>query len=255
MKRTIVQFLAGILLAVAAWGAEYREIPGTYDYFRALEICPETLGEGWRIPEIWELFPLRGETKRFGKGKKYWSGNTLGEARVVDAVRHENEYFVRSTELPAFAFYLQDGDITPTPKQVRAHVICIKGPKTMPSSEGFEKRNDGSVADRRSGVVWEPLGDRKRRNLKLDFEGAREWCEARGMRLPTLDELFGIVNYNYVKPAVDKEVFGTMRMKYYWSDDEFDDDSAYVVGFGVGTVATSKKRNRSYFRCVKDLEE
>ncbi|WP_353661337.1 DUF1566 domain-containing protein [Hydrogenimonas sp. SS33] len=244
-----------LLWAAALSAGPFREIEGTYDYFRARHVCEEKLGPGWRVPEIWELFALRGETGRFGEGKRYWSGNTLGEARVVKMVRHESEYFVMNREIPAFAFFLQDGDITPTPKHVKAHVICTRGPKTMPSSKGFERLKDGSVVDRRSDILWEPLGDKKRRNLKLTHIRAQEWCEARGMRLPTLDELYAIVDYNRVKPAVDTAIFGRMHNKYYWSDDDFGDEAAYVVGFAIGSVATSDRKNRSYFRCVKDLEE
>ena len=246
-------FLLFLSLSFAFSGA-FREIEGTYDYFEARKICENSLGTGWRIPEIWELFPLRGKTERFGFDKRYWSGNTLGEARIVKMIRHENEYFVNDKDIPAFAFYLQDGDITPTPKWVKAHVICTNMRKNLQSDENFEKRKDGSIVDHKNEIVWEPLGDKPRRNLKLAFEEAGEYCESKNMRLPTLDELYSIVNYNYIKPAVNKDIFGAMQLKYYWSDDEFGDNDAYVVGFSVGSVATSDRGNRSYFRCVKDLE-
>ncbi len=249
-KYLSILFLAGYLFAQD----HFREIEGRYDYFQARHICEERLGTPWRIPEIWELFTLRKETKAFGKGKRYWSGNTLGEARVVKMIRHESEYFVMNKEIPAFAFYLQDGDITPTPKTVKAHVICTDRPKKLQSVEGFVRLEDGSVLDRRNDIVWESTLDKKRRNLKLSYEGAKTWCEAHGMRLPDLDELYAIVNYNYVKPAVDKEIFGPMHNKYYLSDEEFGEDQVYVVGFAVGSVATSDKSNRSFFRCVKDKE-
>ncbi len=247
--------LAALVGAISIQAETFKEIPGTYDYFEARKVCETKLGKGWRLPEIWELFTLRGKTDEFGKDKRYWSGNTLEEARIVKTIRHESEYFVNDKNRPAYAFYLQDGDITPTPKSVKAHVICTNQTKVMPSDEGFQKQPDGSVIDRRSDIVWEPLGDTKRRNLKLPFEEAEEYCESRGWRLPSVDELYGIVNFNYVKPAVNKKIFGPMHLKYYWSDDDFGDDSAYVVGFSIGSVATSKKSNVSYFRCVKDLEE
>ena len=242
------------VLAAALFADGFKEIPCTYDYFRARNVCERMLGKKWRVPEIWELFKLRGQTDRFGKDKRYWSGNTLGEARVVEMIRHENEYFVSDKNIPAFAFYLQDGDITPTPKHIKAHVICTDQPKRLQSSKGFTRLPDGRVEDRRNGLVWESTADRKRRNLKLNHEAARQWCEARGMRLPDLDELYSIVNYNYVKPSVDKTVFGPMHNKYYWSDEEFGDDAAYVVGFAVGSVATGDRRNESYFRCVRETD-
>ncbi len=46
-----------------------------------------------------------------------------------------------------------------------------------------------------------------------------------------------------------------MQNRYYWSDDTTfgSKDEAYVVGFSIGSVATSEKSNKSYFRCVSDL--
>ena len=46
-----------------------------------------------------------------------------------------------------------------------------------------------------------------------------------------------------------------MMSRYYWSDDTFGEHEAYVVGFKLGSVATSTKSNHSYFRCVSDLDE
>ncbi|BDY12035.1 Lcl C-terminal domain-containing protein [Hydrogenimonas cancrithermarum] len=250
MRSVLITMVSALLL----FAGEFREVDGTYDYFQARNVCGQKLGNGWRVPEIWELFPLRGETEKFGKDKRYWSGNTLGEARIVKMIRHENEYFVNNKDIPAFAFYLQDGDITPTPKWVKAHLICTNQAKVMQSDEGFEKLPDGRVVDRRNGIIWESIEKKTRRNLKLPFEGAQAYCEERKMRLPTLDELYAIVNYNYVKPAVNKSIFGPMHLKYYWSDDEFGDNEAYVVGFSVGSVATSEQEHRSYFRCVEDME-
>lgn len=251
MRRILFSFLT-----VTALFADFRELESKYTYLQALHVCRDELGSSWRVPEIWELFALRGQTKRYGEDKRYWSGNTLGEARIVKMERHENEFFVHDKDLPAFAFYLQDGDITPTPKWVRANVLCTNQAKTMQNDAGFEKTEAG-VHDTRNGILWEPPGDKKRRSLKLGFEAAREFCESKTdgdllWRLPTLDELYSIVNYNDVKPSVNKAIFGDMQRKYYWTDDPFGENKAYVVGFAVGSVATSDIANESYFRCVAE---
>ena len=251
MRKVIVFFLCLPLFA------QMVEIEGTYDYFEAIKICNKRLGKEWRIAEIWELFELRGQIERFGKNRRYWSGNTLGEARIINDIRHEGEVYIQNKELPAFAFFLQDGDITPTPKWVKAHVICTNQPKKHLLDKEFKRQKDGSVIDKKSDVLWEPL-DTKR--PKMRYEDAQRYCESlklygREWRLPTLDELFGIVNYNYVKPAVNKKIFGSMRLKYYLTDDEFEDDKAYVVGFAVGSVATAPKDAKIFFRCVSDLEQ
>ncbi|BCD60134.1 MULTISPECIES: DUF1566 domain-containing protein [unclassified Nitratiruptor] len=238
--------------------AQVKEIPGKYTYLEALHACKK-LGKEWRITEIWELFKLRGQVKRFGKGKLYWSGNTLGEARIEKNIRHESEIFVQNRSIPAFAFYLQDGDITPTPKETKAHVICMDEQKVHQLDRHFKKLANGMVADYKNKIYWEPY-DKKRDAKKLRYEDAQRYCEnlhlfGRSWRLPTVDELYSIVNYNYVKPAVNKAIFGHMHHKYYVSDDEFNDDEVYVVGFAVGSVATGPINERYYFRCVSDMDE
>ncbi len=237
--------------------AKVVEIPGVYDYLEAQKEC-QKLGKNFRIMEIWELFGLRGD-KRFGKGKLYWSGNTLGEARIEKNIRHESEIFVLDKDIPAYAFYLQDGDITPTPKSTKAHVLCTDAPKHHQLDKEFERLPNGAVVDRKSQILWEPY-DPKRDRIKKSLEEAREYCENLKLfglewRLPDVDELFGIVNYNYTKPSLNKKIFGHMHHKYYLSDDEFGEDQVYVVGFAVGSVATAPKNERYYFRCVADLDK
>ena len=237
--------------------AKVVEIPGVYDYFEAQKAC-KRLGQDFRILEIWELFGFRGD-KRFGKDKLYWSGNTLGEARIEKNIRHESEIFVLDKDIPAYAFYLQDGDITPTPKSTKAHVLCTDAPKHHQLDKEFERLPSGAVSDRKSQILWEPY-DPKRDRIKKSLEEAREYCENLKLfglewRLPDVDELFGIVNYNYTKPSLNKKIFGHMHHKYYLSDDEFGEDEVYVVGFAVGSVATAPKNERYYFRCVADLDK
>jgi hypothetical protein len=257
MKNLLLLFiLVSTTALVLAAQDDYKELDGKYTYFTAGSACAD-LGSGWRLPEIWELFALKGKTERFGKDKRYWSANTLGEARTLELSRHGTEEFRNDKDNPAYAFYLQDGDITPTPKFVKAHVLCTEKPRVLQSDKAFTLTEEGAT-DRLNEIVWEPL-IKANRNLKFTFEEAQEYCEAKNLfnrswRLPTLDELYSIVNYTYVKPACNKSIFGNMQLKYYWSDDTFGSDSSYVVGFSIGSVATSKQSNQSYVRCVSDLE-
>lgn len=238
--------------------AEIIELPQKYNYFEAIKECKK-LGKNYRIMEIWELAKLRGETKKFGKDKLYWSGNTLGEARIEKNIRHESEIFVLNKDIPAFAFYLQDGDITPTPKDIKAYILCTNEKKIHQLDQFFKKRDDGYVVDKKNNILWEKF-DRKRDKIKLKYTEAERYCENlkllnREWRLPTLDELYSIVNYNYVKPSVNRAIFGHMHHKYYLSDDEFNDNEIYVVGFAVGSVATAPKSEKYFFRCVSDIEK
>ncbi len=251
-----MRFISVLALFMIIAIADVKQIHGTFSYPEARKVC-EKLGKNWRIMEIWELFELRGQTEKFGKGKLYWSGNTLGEARIEKNIRHESEIFVSDSSIPAYAFYLQDGDITPTPKDVKAHVLCTNQKKVHQLDRQFVKKG-AFVIDKKERVIWEPF-DKKRDKIKKSYEEAQRWCENlhllnKDWRLPTLDELFGIVNYNYIKPSLNKGLFGHMHHKYYLTDDEFGEDEVYVVGFAVGSVATGPKSERYYFRCVSDLE-
>ncbi|MBU1659279.1 DUF1566 domain-containing protein [bacterium] len=243
-----------LLLSLFA-NENYRELDKQYSYLSAVSEC-KNLAKEWRLPEIWELFPLRGETELFGKDKRYWSITNLVEARETSTQTSSDESFIVDKEIPAFAFYLQDGDITPTPKFINAHTICTNLPKTAQNQQELQITDQG-VIDAKNDILWEPL-TQDNRHLKRPHEEAQEVCEyktlySRVWRLPTLNELYSIVNYNYIKPSVNQEIFSNMQKKYYWSDDTFNDNEAYVVGFSIGTVATSKTNNKSFFRCVSDL--
>ena len=253
------RFLIVVLLFLTVTFADedYKMLEGKYNYFESLRACGEQLGKPWRVPEIWELFELRGQVATYGKDKRFWSGNTLGEARMIEMIRHENEYFVNDKNIPAFAFYLQDGDVTPTPKKIKAYLICTKQKKIHQNDRDFSKSKHG-VEDQKNFLLWE-VEDKKRRAVKLNFEQAKNYCDdldtqGRSWRLPTIEELYGIVNYNYIKPSTNKKIFGRMARKYYWSDTEFGNQAAYVVGFSVGSVATSLQSNKSHFRCVSDQD-
>ena len=247
-----------VLLALTLFThADYKALEGKYDFFQARKACPK-LGDGWRLPEIWELFPLRGQSSTYGLDRRYWSANALGEARVVKMIRHENEFFVNSKDIPAFSFYLQDGDIGPTPKHILSHVICTNQTKHLPTDEGLSLEDEG-VIDHRNKIIWAPLTEQSR-NLKEDLASATAYCENstlddRSWRLPTIEELFSIVNYNYIKPSVNKAIWGEMKRKYYLTSSHFDEHMIFVVGFSIGSVATSSIHNQSYFRCVSDLED
>ena len=235
----------------------YKELDKKYSYLSAITACKE-LGSQWRLPEIWELFELRGKTKEFGFDKRYWSKTPLKEKRKLDTHMASDEFFIRNTNIPAFAFYLQDGDVTPTPKNITAFALCTNLKKKKQSEHLFNNSSMG-VKDSLNYIIWEPL-TKENRKLKVTYETAEEICENKTLyeiswRLPSLDELYSIVNYNYVKPSVNPKIFSDMQKKYYWSDDTFSENEAYVVGFSIGSVATSKQINKSFFRCVSDLDE
>lgn len=225
-----------------------------YSFKEAQAYC-RGLGEGWRTLSIDELFALRGDPAYTG-GRSFWSSNSVvtGPSRSStgsegDAVRHGSTH--------GYSFYLQDGDVTITPVTKNAGVICTDSVRQK--NERKYVKGEQGIIDSYNGILWQPL-DATDKKEKFTFEAGQERCESltlyeRDWRLPTLDELYSIVSYARTSPSVDTSVFGIMMSRYYWSDDAFSEEQAYVVGFKLGSVATSDKKNRSYIRCVSDIDQ
>ncbi|MDD2839075.1 MAG: DUF1566 domain-containing protein, partial [Sulfuricurvum sp.] len=105
-------------------------------------------------------------------------------------------------------------------------------------------------------LLWHSL-DATDKRVKYTFEKAKEMCEnlalgGRVWRLPSVEELYGIVDYRFSRPTVDMHYFGVMMQRYYWTADSLNDKEAYVVGFKLGGVATAPKKEEIYARCVSD---
>ena len=246
-----------LLLSVLALFAEFKEAEkDDYTFEAAQGYCRHLGGGEWRVPSIKELFELRGKSADYSKERAYWSSNSVRDGKSQTGTGSEGDGGLQEGREIGYTFYLQDGDVTLSPPTKRAGVICTdRGFKD--DKNRYEKSASGLV-DRQNSIIWMPLeaGDKKK---KYNFEEAQAFCEensyqGRAWRLPNLDELYGIVDYDYIRPTVDTAVFGVMMNRYYWSGDEFGEDKAYVVGFKLGSVATSSKENRSYVRCVSDRE-
>ena len=71
-------------------------------------------------------------------------------------------------------------------------------------------------------------------------------------RLPTIQELKTLVNYNKINPACDLE---DTKSKCYWSSTPHVSNShAWQVDFGYGGDVTNRKEVRLLVRCVRDGE-
>ena len=244
-----------IALLSTALSAELHEADeNTYDFDSAKRYC-SSLGNEWRVLGIKELFELKGQTERFSEERSYWSSDTADAGISRQVTGSEGEMSV-SAEY-GYTFYLQDGDVTISPIKKQAGVICTDQP-TQLKPKAYTVQDNG-ILDKKSKILWAHLTTHDK-SKKLSYEAAQEFCENlelddREWRLPTVEELYGIVTYERTRPSVRTDIFGVMFSRYYWSDDEFNDDEAYVVGFKLGSVATSDKENESYFRCVSELQE
>lgn len=82
---------------------------------------------------------------------------------------------------------------------------------------------------------------------------AAGWCGASDWRLPTLDELRGIVDYSCYNVAIDTNYFPDTQSNWYWSASPRADVSAFAwnVSFYYGSVGSYYKLSSYSVRLVR----
>jgi len=107
----------------------------------------------------------------------------------------------------------------------------------------FEERKD-HYFDTRTGLKW-----------ALATTGIRTWDEAmhppQGFRLPTMQELFTLVDFTANHPATH---LPQMLPSYYWSATSYAifDNCAWGIYFDRGDTGSNYKSSRCYVRYVKE---
>ena len=115
---------------------------------------------------------------------------------------------------------------------------------------------DGTVADKRTGLIWQSKDDGQQRT----FAEAEEYCEKLSLaqrwdwRLPTLAELRTIVVREHV-PTIDGRYFPDTKPDRYWTRSEWPDDPdvAYTIDFTDGDDITYCKYYKYYARGSNSL--
>ena len=113
--------------------------------------------------------------------------------------------------------------------------------------------NDGTITDTTTGLMWQAVTPEERMTWQeaiyycasLDLAGRKDW------RLPTVKELFSIVDYGKFEPACDP-IF-TARSGGYWSSTTGQDNPNYAwnVYFFYGGVDFDNKTDLYYVRAVR----
>lgn len=115
----------------------------------------------------------------------------------------------------------------------------------------FTKNNDGTVTDANTGLTWsQTIATYVNRS---DADDAVKGL-GQGWRLPTLTELFGLVDHEKHTPAVDADVFQDTADDWYRTGTPcaWDDTCDWLVHFGCGRVSIGRRHNSACVRAVKE---
>ncbi|MDP3464439.1 MAG: DUF1566 domain-containing protein [Sulfuricurvum sp.] len=216
----------------------------------AIQYCRD-LGSSWRTLSIQELFTLP-KTTPFNVGFSYWSGMQIISGNAITGTGSEGDGGV--IEVLGYSFFPKERNITLSPPTKKIAVVCTNIPE-IKQSRNYRLTPQGTE-DKGSGLLWHSL-DATDKRAKYSFEQAKEMCEnltlnGRSWRLPSSDELYGIVDTAFLRPSVDMKFFGPMMHRYYWTGDLLNSQEAYAVGFKLGSVATVSKSEAAHVRCVSE---
>jgi hypothetical protein len=113
-------------------------------------------------------------------------------------------------------------------------------------------------------LMWEDTREVKEKTY--NYESAKQHCQNLNLsshsdwRVPTIQELFSIVDYTTRRPAIKQEFGNTDKSGAYWSSTPMklrvatDKPENWVVDFYKGRVTTQETAKADvYLRCVRDM--
>ena len=119
---------------------------------------------------------------------------------------------------------------------------------------------EGIVTDPRTGLIWEKKTDT---NANETYTWKEAWSYVASMnesnlygysdwRLPTTDELKGILVSNRQEPCIDP-IFGPTASDWYWTGSTYSchESYAYSVDFGFGDSTRDAKTVKHHVRAVR----
>lgn len=221
-----------------------------YTQESAVRYCQD---HGWRPMQIQEIFNLPLSTP-FTPGFSYWSATKIMTGEAIIGTGSEGDGGVLA--YVGLAYYAKERNVTPSPENKKIAAICTDAPP-LKQIRNYTLEKLGTK-DAQNGLLWHSL-DATDKKAKYTYEGAVQMCEnlslgGRSWRLPTLDEMYSTVDYSFSRPTIDMKYFGPVMQRYYWTSDTLNENSSFVVGFKLGSVATVSKKENVYTRCVSELE-
>jgi serine/threonine-protein kinase len=127
------------------------------------------------------------------------------------------------------------------------------------TQNSFEARNDGTIADHATGLLWQQAGSpypgtRQRAANYIEDLNQRRFANRSGWRLPTIDELITLLRPK--KNAIDLCIAPLFnpRQRWIWSIDRRSFAAAYYVDMELGFVGWQDFSAPYYTRAVCGLQ-
>ena len=152
------------------------------------------------------------------------------------------------------------GDIYHKDRSESNYACAVRGAQ---NSSSLVDNGDGTVTDTATGLMWQ-----QDESDAMTWEAALTYCEDLELaghddwRLPNVNELQTVIDYNAYEPAIDTSFFPGAMPQYYWSSTTYEenddtDNNAWNVFFSNGDLYTtdmSGKSNSAYVRAVRDAD-
>ncbi len=133
-------------------------------------------------------------------------------------------------------------------------VVLLAGINCLAS----EKQENSIVTDKKNAIYWQDNSASQKSSK--DWDDAVMYCDTLVLndlsrwRLPTFKELFSIVDYTRVHPAINP-AFGFVNEGTYWTSTGFAPtrSRAWTIDFRTGKTYYSYTTTNHAVRCVKDM--
>ncbi len=129
--------------------------------------------------------------------------------------------------------------------------------KLIGNSGYFYDHGDGTVTDMRTGLVWMRFASYYGHSLKSDLTpDSLDYIpinlKNRAWRLPTHEELKGLVNHNKAGPTIDIEVFPNTPGGYFWTSTHVETNprDIWQIDFSVGRSYGNRPNVKAFIRLV-----
>ena len=243
--------LLSIFLTVNVWGDSILlSDKESLTQEEAIDYCHK-LGKNWYLPSIKTLYELS-KTTKLNLDYSYWSSSWAlsGDAEIGTGSEGDGGILAKV----GYSFYPKEKNVTLSPQSKRIAALCTNIDIKHYKNHYIDHQN--LVYDEHNKIYWHHLlkTDRKK---KFTYKNAQNYCDSlsiggRIWRLPSVDELYSIVDYDYSLPSVDTKYFDAVMHRYYWTQSSLNEQENYVVGFKLGSIATVQKSEEAFVRCVSD---